>query len=296
MAMFAAKYGDLALLIARHSDDGDGRDWVTQSPSNGDQHVLQDRGLRQRRTACEILFCDEPGIGPYLDRFLAFRELARSNAPRLFVHPLHGAYQAVVLELSYQVEAQERCVRASCTFAALEEPKAVFDLGAGITPAAGPEQVSAQAAAADTALAAQGLSSSTPANCLATVTSWSEADDPDARAIGLEAASLAAAIDETVANLELASDLDRWESYRALIKLRYSVVQAAAAVTSETARITELTLAVAEPLRSLCARLFGARNAEEKARQVQKLNGLRTPGMIPAGTTLKLPAAEATQP
>ena len=291
--MHVAKYGDLALLVTSHSDDGDGRDWVTQSPTIGDQHVLQDRGLRQRRTACELLFCDEAGAGAYMDRFLAFRELARGTAPQLFVHPIHGAYEAVVADFSYEVSAQERCVRARCTFTALEEPQAVFSIGAGVAVAAGPEQVSVRSGDADTALAEQGLASTSPAACLAAVTAWAEADDPDARTIGLECASLAAQIDETIADLELATDLTRWESYRSLINLRYSIVRAAEAVTSETSRVTEYTLAVAEPLRSLCARLYGAQDAEDRARQVQKLNGIRTPGLVRAGTTLKLPALES---
>jgi hypothetical protein len=291
--MHVAKYGDLALLVTRHADEGDGRDWITQSPAIGDQHVLQDRGRRQRRTQCEILFCDEAGAGAYMDRFLAFRELANGATPRLFVHPIHGAYQAVVVEPSYEVVAQERCVRVTCTFTALEEPKAVFDLGAGVTAAAGPEQVAVRATAADAALADVELESTTPASCLAAVTAWAEADDPDARAIGLEAASLAAEIDEVVADLELAADLTRWEAYRSLVNLRYSVVRAAEAVTSETSRVTTYTLQVAEPLRPLCARLYGARDAEERARQVQKLNGLRTPGLIAAGTSIKLPALGA---
>lgn len=288
-ALKVGKFGDITLLITSHADD-DGRDWVVQSPSRGDQHVLQERGRRLQRTSCEILFCDEPGSATYLDRFLAFQVAAREAAPRLFLHPINGSYLAVVSEFSYRVESPERSVRVACTFVAQEPPQAVFAVGAGVTAAAGPEQVGVMAAQTTAELEDLELTSTTPTSCLATVTAWAELEDPDARAIALEAASLAAEIDDAIEALELATSLERWEAYRAFVNLRYSVVRAAAAVTSETAQITEITLTAAEPLRSICARLFGARDAEERTRQVSKLNGLRTPGLVPVGTVLKLPA------
>jgi hypothetical protein len=289
MEPVVGKYADMPLLITSYSDEG-GRDWVTQSPYRGDLHVNQDRGLRQARTRCEIVFCDEPGSQSFADRFLAFRELARGSAPRLFVHPLLGSYMAVVADLQHNANGDERCVYASCVFVADEPPPAVFPVGAGVTAAAGPEEVGVHVAQANEQLAELGLESTTPASCLAAATAWAELEDPDARAIALEASSLAAEIDETVADLELATDLERWELWKTFLTLRYSVVRAAEATTSETARVSEYTVVVAEPLRALCARLFGAREAEERARQVAKLNGLRTPGLVPAGTALKLPA------
>lgn len=283
------KFGDIPLLITSHADD-DGRDWAVQSPARGDQHVLQERGRRLQRTTCEIVFCDEPGTATYVDRFLAFLALARDERPRLFVHPLLGSYLAIVADFSYRVDSTERSIRVSCAFVAQEPPQAVFALGAGVTAAAGPEQVSVLATKTTTELTDAKLTSTTPASCLATVQKWAELEDPDARAIALEAASLAAEIDDQVEKLELLTTLERWEAYRALVNLRYSVVKAAAAVTSESAAVTELVLTAAEPLRSICARFFGARDADERARQVAKLNGLRTPGLVPVGTRLKLPA------
>jgi hypothetical protein len=287
--MKAGKYGDVTLVITSHSDD-DGRDWAVHSPARGDQHVLQERGRRLQRTRCEIVFCDDPGTSTFLDRFLAFLTLARDATPRLFLHPILDSYPAVVSDLTYRVDNAQRAVLVSCTFVAQDPPQAVFPVGAGVTAAAGPEQVSALATVANNELADVKLKSTTPATCLAKVTAWAELEDPDARAIALEAASLAAEIDETIEDLELATSLERWEAYRALINLRYSVVRAASAVTSESAQVTEIVLIAAEPLRSICARIFGARDAEERARQVAKLNGLRTPGLVPVGTTLKLPA------
>jgi hypothetical protein len=289
MALQVGKYGDLPLLITRHTDD-DGRDWAVQSPARGDQHVLQERGRRLQRTSCEILFCDEPGAESYDVRFLRFLELTRDTRPRLFVHPVLGSYLAIAMDVQHTVEGTRRAVVVSCSFVAQEPPQAVFPVGAGVTAQAGPEQVGVLAAEANGHIEDLELESDAPDNALATVTAWAELEDPDARAIALACASTAAEIDEAIETLELASSLERWELYRSLVNLRYSVVRAAAAVTSETAQVTEITLTAAEPLRSICARIFGAREAEERARQVAKLNGLRTPGLVPVGTVLKLPA------
>lgn len=292
MKLAVARFGDQTLLVTRFADEGVGRDWNTLSPARGDEHSLQERGRRQRRTRCELLFAYQPGEEPdaYLDRWLAFRALAESPTPRLFTHPTDGAYLAIVFEPAATVESQRRCVSASCTFVAAEEPQTVFPIGAGVTPNAGPEQVGVLATTATAELAAQGLSSSAPAAATTAVTAWSEAEEPDPRAIAIAAASVVAAIDAEVERLQLLADLTRWPAYRALIRLRYSVRLAASAVTSETAQVLRFVVQTAEPLRAMCARLFGASEAEERARQVMKLNGLRTPGMIPAGTALVLPA------
>lgn len=286
MPLTVAKYGDQPLLVVSFSDEG-GRDWVTQSPSRGDDHLVQERGLRQRRTSVEIVFCDQPGLGDYLERWLAFRAAAEATRPALFVHPLQGSYLAAVDGLQARVELPERAVRVSCTFVAAAPPVAVFAVGAGVVPQAGPEavQVAAERAAAE--LAAVGVSSPTPAACLAAATSWADAEQPDARVISVQAAGLVAQLDDLIPGL--AASLDGWAAYRSIIALRARVVQAAAAVTADTAVVRRYAVAVAEPLRAIVARLFGARDAETRILQVQRLNGLRSPGMVPAGTVLQLP-------
>lgn len=289
MPLSVAKYGDQPLLVAKFADAG-GRDWVTQSPSRGDEHLVQERGLRQRRTQCEIIFADQAGAGDYLERWLAFRALAERAAPALFTHPTDGAYLAVVVDLQAEVELPERAVRVSCAFVAAAPPVAVFPVGAGVVPQAGPEAVEVAADQADVALAAVGVSSSTPAACLLAVTAWTSAESPVARAINVEAAALASQLDDLITAEQLATDLDRWEAYRSIVNLRAQVARAAAAVTSDTSTVRQYTVAVAEPLRALVARIFGARDAEQRIEQVQRLNGIRTPGLVAAGTVLSLPA------
>lgn len=292
MPLTVAKYGDQPLLVVSFSDEA-GRDWVTQSPSRGDDHLVQERGLRQRRTSVEIVFCDQPGLGDYLERWLAFRAAAESPRPALFVHPLQGSYLAAVDGLQARVELPERAVRVSCTFVAAAPPVAVFTIGAGVVPQAGPEAVQVAAERADAELAAIGATSATPAACLTAVQAWADAEQPDARVISVQAAGLASQLDDLITAYELATDLDRWAAYRSVIGLRAQVVRAAAAVTADTAVVRRYTVAVAEPLRAIVARLFGARDAETRTLQVQRLNGLRSPGMVPAGTELQLPTGDA---
>lgn len=286
-----SRFGDHSLLITDYEEEGIGRDWVTQSPATGDQHTLQDRGRGLHRTRCKITFCDEPTGATFEDRWLAFRLAAAAAQAQLFVHPDPnvGTYQAVVADLTAQASGEERCVRVSCIFIETTAPKPVTPVGAGTAVAAGPEAVGARAATATTELGAVGVTSSVPASCLAAVTAWSAAAEPNARAIALEASALATRIDALLASL---TEPRQWGAYRAVIVLRYAVTCAASAVTSETSRVSSFTLVAAEPLLSLCARKYGAGEAQDRARQVAKLNGLRTPSLVPAGTTLKLPAVK----
>ena len=58
MPLSVAKYGDQPLLVVKFADAG-GRDWVTQSPSRGDEHLVQ---LNQ--TTLERLVEDPPEAKP----------------------------------------------------------------------------------------------------------------------------------------------------------------------------------------------------------------------------------------
>jgi hypothetical protein len=287
--MFPASYGGVPLLMTSFAGQG-GRDVAVQSPSRGDKHSLQDRGLRLRSLRCELRFVDEPGREAPHVRFRQFEQLVNESLAHVFSSPVHGSYLARVSEFEFSGSADAREIVASCTFLAESEPRTVFPAGAGSAPTAGLEEVSATAAATDEALAAEGLTSSVTGDCVSTVIGWTQAESPSARAVYLEAASLAQRIDEEMTAFELASDLDRWELYRSYIMLRYQVSRAAMAVTSEAERVFDLLVREPMPARLLCAQVYGAAAAEERARQVVELNRLRTPGRIPPGTTLKMPA------
>jgi prophage DNA circulation protein len=286
---FKAAFGRLSLLVTELDSVG-GRDLVIHSPARGDDHVVQDRGRTLRRTRAEVLFVDQPGLEPALDRFRAFLAAVNRGEPDIFCHPIDGSYLAAVEEFRYTVSADQREVHVECSFVGVEEPEVVLSPGAGVSSASGPEEVGVTVANVATSLETQGLTSDVPGDCLARVTAWAQADDPDTRAVYLEVSSLSSRIATEVERLELASDLSRWELYRQFTMLQYQVQRAAEAVASEAERVFDLTLRASVPLRVLCARVYGAAEAEDRQRQVLRLNPLRSPGLVPSGTTLKMPA------
>lgn len=295
MSFMPASFGGVEMLLSSLSGDT-GVDWAVLSPHRGDTHNLQNQGRKVRRVQCEVLFCDQPGLpDPYLDRYRAFEAMGNAGTPQIFVHPIHGSYLAVIDTTSYQVSADESAVRCQCSFVAMEEPVAVQAVGAGIAAVAGPEDVGVRATAADAELAAIGETSPTPAECLDRAEAWANGDVGDARQVLLEVATLTSQIDTMIATLDLLADYSRWQAWKSLIRLRHSVAQAAQAATSEASNVVEYRVRVATPLRSLCARLYGARLAEDRAGEIISINGIRIPGLIPAGTILKMPSEGLTR-
>jgi prophage DNA circulation protein len=286
--MMRASFGGVPFWLASLSGRA-GRDIVVQSPSRGDVHVLQDRGLRHRSLQCELFFVDEPGAAASDLRFLEFKELADDGAPQLLVHPLDGSYLARISEFQYSVRSDEGAIDVSCTFLADSEPSTVVEPGLGAAPYAGVEEVAATAAHLDELMDPYGMESDVPRGALETVKAWTQADTPDSRAVYLQAASLSNQINDEINRLELIADLDKWPVYREFINLNFQIRRAAEAATTEADDVFEVAVAAAIPLRLLCAQLYGALEAEDKSRQATQINRLRTPGLVPAGTILKMP-------
>ncbi len=287
---FEASFGGIPLRIGNISTER-GRDIAVQSPAYGDKHTLTDRGLRQRSTSCELLFVDVPGQNSYTDRYEAFVRLAESNEPALFSHPIDGQYRARCSNVDAEASADELSIRVSCTFLREDAPQVVFPVAAGVSTSAGPEAVSVAAGLVDEQLAAVGLASTVSAEAFAIVDAWHEAgEELDAQRVYLEVATLTELIDTMIADYELAQDLTRYQAYEAVIRLRYQIVRVAEMFTSATATVFDLHVEVAQPVLRICSEVYGAALAVELAEQVTHLNRLRTPSLVPRGTTLKMPA------
>lgn len=288
---FRANFGGVDLLLA--SLDGDaGVDWAVLSPHRGDQHALQNQGRKFRRVKCQILFVDQPSAtDSYLDRYLAFEQMANAGTPQIFTHPMHGAYLAVIDGASYSASADELAITCTCDFLSVDEPVAVQDVGSGVAAIAGPEDVGVAGTAATAELASLGMESDSPADCLAAAEAWANGSTSDSRQVLLEVASLTSQIDDDVNHLDLLASYDRWAAWKAMIRLRYSIIRAARASTSSAARVVDYRVRAPTPLRVLCARLYSASVADERADEITRINGLRAPGLIPGGTTLRVPAA-----
>lgn len=287
---FTASFGDIPLQLSS-IDTERGRDIATLSPSYGDKHTLADRGLRQQRTTCEVLFADRPGWRSYLDRCDELVRMAESGEVAIFSHPIDGSYRARCADVSVHAESGALSITATCIFLREDPPRVVRELGAGIDTSAGPAVVAVAAAFADEQLAALDLASTAPGNVAAAVATWAEAgDELDSQQVYLEVATLTDAIDTAIADLELAQDLERYQAYEAMIRLRYSLTRAAETFTSSSASLFELYVETPRPLLRICAEVYGAADAIARADEVTHLNRIRTPNLVPRGTVLKMPA------
>ena len=299
MPFLKCSYGGLPLLVSSIDTDR-GRDIATYSPANGDTHSLGDRGKRLVRVQCEILFVQQPGLADYLDRYREFMSLVDSPDSQVFTHPLDGSYVARAEAASVSSSSDSSSVRVQCTFLRDDVATPVQGVAAGVDATAGVEAVEVAAAEAEAELAALtdlgesaavATATATPAACVEAVTAWHQAEDLDSQQVFLDVGELAGRIDRAIETLGLANDLTRWQAYQQFVLLRYQVVRAAEAFTSETESVFELFVETARPVLAICAEVYPAREAVQRAAQVVKLNGLRTPGRVPAGTSLKMPRA-----
>lgn len=286
---FESMFGDLPLLIASIETD-DGRDIAVQSPARGSRHYLQDRGAKFGKADCEILFLDEPGKATYLDRFAQFRALIAQGDAQIFSHPLIGTYRARAEGGRHAASSDARQVRFQCAFLPEDEPQPTTPAAAGIAPAAGLDTVTVAAADADAALAAAGLTSSVPGRALAFLTGLVDAADVDTQAAIGGVATLTGQITAAIAELDLATHVERWPAYQAMINLISAVQLAGQALTSDTEPLISFFVGQPLPLLAICADIYGPELAADRADRVTRINRVRTPNRVPAGTTLRMPA------
>lgn len=283
-------------LYAVDVDTDIGRSLIIHTPAQGDEYTVVDHGARLERTRLEVVFCHVPGEkDDHRKRYEQFKALRDEGKPQIFVHPIHGSYRAKIGECRMMAGSQDDCIRLSVEFVASEPPKeSVRPVGAGLSPLAGPEAVAVEVALTKTELAAQGLSSSVPAEAQTTVESWEEIDlDENSRQVFVEATSQIEKIDAEISRLTLATDIKRWPLYVRFVNLRDKVLSAAEAAAAPVAQVFDYVVQAQTPLRVICARTYGADQAEAKAREVRQVNNLRDPALVPAGTVLKMPVPEA---
>jgi hypothetical protein len=301
---YARTFGGIPMLIADISTDR-GRDVAIQSPAIGDRHTVRDRGRKQISTRVSIIFCDQPGLAPYTDRSDEFIALAESGEAQILSHPFHGSSRVLAGELEVVGESSAREIRASCVFHEVDPPTNVLPVAGGTNPAAGVESVAVAAAAASTALVeigipgdideederADGIVHADLAAVADTIATWRDAgDELDSQQVFLEVVEATAAVDAFAAELELAQDITRWQAYRDVMLLRYEIVRAGEAFTAAARSTFDVFVDAPRPVLAICAEIYGAAAARGRAIEIAKNNRLRTPGLVPAGTTLKMPA------
>jgi hypothetical protein len=286
---FESMFGDLPLLIASIETD-DGRDIAVQSPARGSRHYLQDRGAKLGRTECEILFLDEPAKATYLERFARLRALIAQGDAQIFSHPLLGTYRARAEGGRHTASSDARQIKFQCTFLPEDEPQPTTPTGAGVAPVAGLDTVTVAVSEADSALAAAGLTSSVPGSALDFLTGLVDSIDVDTQAAISGVATLTGQINAAIDDLDLATHVERWPAYQAMINLISAVQLAGQALTSDTEQLISFFVAQPLPLLTVCADIYGPELAADRADRVTRINRVRTPNRVPAGTTLRMPA------
>ncbi|MDQ3153627.1 MAG: DNA circularization N-terminal domain-containing protein [Actinomycetota bacterium] len=287
--LLPATFGSQRLWIGDITTDM-GRSLVAHEMSRGDEFPLSDRGRRLRRAQAEVVFCDIAGERPKLERYRAFLALEEEGKPQIFIHPILGSYRARLGECTLITSADSEDIRLSVEIVPDEVVPRVFELGGGMPPIAGPEAVEVVSTQIeDLRYLLEPETTTVHTDAVATATAWTEAEEPDSRSVYLEVATACGTIDNEIARLELLADLDRWPLFKLFVELRDKVSAAGQAVAASTDRVFDLVVRVAAPLRVICARLYGASNADTRTEQIRRLNNLRTVFMVPAGTTLKAP-------
>ena len=126
--------------------------------------------------------------------------------------------------------------------------------------------------------------------CAATMTdaaaasaSWADSDDVATRKIIIDAARISESIALMIELGRFEFDLSLFPAFRSAIMLGASVREAAEAASADTPTVFALRIEEPISLLPLCARIYGGRQAQTRARQVASLNDIRTAGWLDPG-------------
>ena len=288
---YDASLAGVRLWLASLSADG-GRTLVETQPTRGDENDVDDRGRAPRRWRVSLLFAEMPGEtespAARLRRLIALID-AGSDDGFAFTSPIEGTCQVRIGDFTHELGSNFR-ITASATLVRLGDLEpAVTPVGPAVSPAAGAEAVTVAAGRATAELEAVNLESDAPAKCTEAAVRWTDpATSP--RQVFLEVASLTTEIQDEIVALELGGDLQLWPAYRSMVELASQTIAAANAVTSTAGAVFRLLVDRPTPLRVIAARVYGAVLAAERMAEIVKLNDIGTPGRVPAGTSLIMPA------
>jgi hypothetical protein len=286
---YESMFGDMPLLIAEISTD-DGRDIAVQSPARGSRHYLQDRGAKLGKAECEILFISEPGKASYLERFAQFRALVAGGEPKIFSHPLIGTYRARAEGGRHSANSESKQIRFQCSFLPEDEPQPATPTGSGVAPIAGVETITVAVDAVKDQLLAQDPPQTWLDDLVSFVTSAANTVDIDSQEVISGAQVFTGIINDTIKEFDLATDIARWPLYQALINLFAAVQVTVESLTSDDDQTISVRVDRPMPLLSICSEIYGPDLAADQAQRVTRMNRLRTPNRVPAGTTLTMPS------
>lgn len=149
--LLECRWGKLRLFASRINTEG-GRTLVVHNPSAGDVHVVQDRGLRERRVRCSLQFDDFPGQPGPKDAALALKAAKDSGIAAVFQHPLEGRFLASIGDFTSEID-ENSVISAEAEFVQEAPDESPVVTGSGTGGVAGQVSVDAAAEAMDTQLA-----------------------------------------------------------------------------------------------------------------------------------------------
>lgn len=263
---------------------------------------VRDQGAVPRETECKIIFFRTAPEDDPRERFYFFKAIADEGRTQTFVHPLTGRYRAKVGEMSFSIAPEPReVITVECTFHEDSDVPATFEATSGVAPSAGLAEVEASAADLNASLVevndelpedAEPLTSTAGVEAVAVAAGWADAvdavDDPlTVRKVNLQLVALSNKISAETDRLELAMHPERQPIMRSLSALHANLRRAADAFTEQSPRIVEITVIAPTNVYTLAARTYPGENAERRAEQLLRLNDIRNPARIEAGTRLK---------
>lgn len=282
-AFFACTWGRLRLWLASISTDNS-RTLVVHELSRGDDHPTSDRGLRPRRTRCQLLFDDFPGErSTPTDLFRQLKAQVDSGLEYMFSHPIDGRYMARVSEFNYDIDENSVIRNVAIEFVASEPIESVSPSAAGTGLALGESNVTQAADDLDIALADVDRDTTLTGRAKASVESWSSGDTVPTRQVLVEHAGISSDVQTLIEDGELEDDIALFDAWVAAVMFGDAVRSAAIAATSEVAATYTLRITTPMPLLPLMARIYGGAEAEDRARQATELNDIRTPAWIEPG-------------
>lgn len=258
---------------------------------------LEDTGRDPWVCQVEFLFLDrdahpgEPSPLPdYEQRFTAFDVLVDSGATRTLVHPYQGAVRCKVEGFEHRAAAEDGqpVIRCSATFIEDGEAEIVFAPDP-IKSVSGPQSLRGRATQVKTALSDTGApESAVLADVDVDADRWGNDPTLSSRQVYLEMVRLRRRLSDEMLAADPYTSIERYPIARAYHELQWELVRAFEAYSSSSSRVISLEVTAAQPLRTIAANFYGAAQADARLVELLDLNpGLRTPALVPAGTTLR---------
>lgn len=287
---YPSSFGGLRLWLSRITTERP-RSQIRHELSDGDDHIVQDKGQGLLIARCSVIF--EHMLGDDIEPIERLRRLRAlvDDKPRILSHPIEGNFLARVGPFDYTLESNGT-ITAELEFAAVSEVQTVSSAGAGGIPASGSGSVTAAAEAVNLELADVEMSSPVPSLAASTVDGWASSDDLNPRDVYTQTGSLTSSLSELAAQLE--TDLVLWNAYRAVVVLQEAVRAAAETFTTDVARTFVVRIGSPIALNALLTSIYGADEIDLRRSQALKLNDIPNPAWLEPGLDLVLPAARPT--